>query len=214
MKNVTVTQNFKTVSETLAKKVPALSDRVGQKRSELKFSFSGFESQEDLVAVPVEQVCYFVNLGIEMYARKLIQEHAINWDYVPESSELTLDAAFKEATASISRSRTLTKETAAEFAKFYVMFAPSLLQIDSKAAEAAGKVIREFLVYSKQENFCRNLTVRLNRLVEILLDLDEESPALQYIAEVSENIDLFNVLYALIEKFNPENLVVVTAESL
>ena len=121
MKNVSVTQNFKTVSESLAKKVPALADKVGQKRPELKFSFQGFESAEDLSAVPVEQVCYFVNMGIELYARSLVQENAVNWDYIPPAEELTLDTAFKAATASISRARTLTKETAAEFAKFYVM---------------------------------------------------------------------------------------------
>ena len=41
MKLINVEQNFKTVSESLAKKVPALADKVGQKRETLKFSFNG-----------------------------------------------------------------------------------------------------------------------------------------------------------------------------
>lgn len=216
MKTVSVTQNFKTVSESLAKKVPALADRVGQKRSELKFEFQGFESIEDISSVPVEQVCYFVNMGIELFARKQVQEHAINWDFVPQSADLTLDAAFKDATSSISRARTLTKETAAEFAKFYVMFGNKLLSdLTEKAAQAGAQVIREFLVYSKQESYCRNLSVRLTSLAEAILSQDEDSEVMNYIAEIAESgIDLFEVMNALIEKFNPENIVVVTADAL
>lgn len=213
MKTLNVVQNFKTVSESLAKKVPALADRVGQKRTELKFSFAGFETAEDLASVPVEQVCYFANLGIEMFGRSQVQEHAMNWDFVPSAEELTLDAAFKAATASISRARTLTKETAAEFAKFYVMFGSKLLaDLSEKAAQAGAQVIREFLVYSKQESYCRNLSVRLNSLAEAIVELPEDSEVLEYIA--AQELDLLEVMNALIEKFNPENLVVVTAEAL
>lgn len=213
MKTVEVTQNFKTVSEALAKKVPALADRVGEKRPELKFSFQGFACADDYMNLPEEQVCFFLNAGIEAFGRKLVQEHSVNWEFVPSSEELTLDAAFKDATSATTRSRTLTKDSAAEFAKFYVLFGPKLLpDLSEKAAQAGAQVIREFLTYSKQESFCRNMSMRLNSLAEILADQEEDSEVLEYV--VSSEVDLFAVLGALIEKFDPASLQVITAEAL
>jgi hypothetical protein len=212
MKTVKFTQSFKTVSEALAAKMPALADKVGKKRESLEVSFLGFENAYDLENVPVEQICFFLNQAIENYGKSLVQEHAVNWDFVPAVEDLTLANAFAEATRVTTRARTLTKETAAAFAKFYVMFAPSLLEMPSKAAEAGAQVLREFLTYSKQESFCRNISARLESLAEKILEQEEESQVMQYLAE--SGIDLLEVMNALIEKFDPANLTVITADAL
>lgn len=213
MKLINVEQNFKTVSESLAKKVPALADKVGQKRETLKFSFNGFAEAADYAELSPEIVCFYLNAGIEALARKQVQEHVVNWDFVPAIADLTIQAAYESDNAETKRARTLTKESAAEFAKFYVMFGPKLIEgFSDKAAQAGAQVIREFLVYSKQESFCRNINARLTVLAENILEQDENSEVMEYLANCET--DLLEVMNALIEKFDPSKLVIVTADAL
>lgn len=216
MKTVTFEQNFKTVTRSLADKVPALADRIGKKRESLNVTFSGFADAEDFASVPSEIVCFYLNKAIEAYGKSLVQENATDWSFQPSAESLTITAAYESDTSSVSRARTLTAATAGEFAKFYVSFGPQLLaDLSERAALAGAEVIKKFSVYSAQENYCVNMTSRLLALSEALLEQDEDSPALSYVSEVAESgVDLFAVLSALISKFDPASLQVVTADAL
>lgn len=212
MKNVTVESFFKKVSIGAAAKDASLASKVGQKRPDIKWSFSGFEKEEDLAHLNPEQVCFFLNQAIESYGRSLIAEKNSDWDFIPASETLTLEAAYVAATTKASRERTLTKETAGEFAKFYAAHAASLLGIPEAAAKAAAAVLSSWMTYAKDEKVRAAMFARLNQLVAALGELDEDSEVLADFA--SAKCDLSAVLESLIKAFSEKEVETISADAL
>lgn len=215
MKTIQCKSFFKKVSAKQAESMPALSDRIGVKRADCDWSFSGFESTDDFSALPAVQVAFFLNKAIEDHGRVLVSspENSANWEYVPSQADLTLATAYEAATAETSRARVLTKVTATLFAKFYSKHAPALLEIKKEAALAAEGVIADWLTYSKKDDLRKAMHARLSQFASVLADLDEDHEAMQDF--VSAETDLAGVLDALIKAFSEDKgMVEITADAL
>lgn len=211
MKTITVESFFKKVSIGAATKDSSLASKVGQKRPDIKWSFEGIEAT-DVSSLNQDQVAFFLNQAIESYGRSLIADKNSDWDFIPASETLTLDEAFKAATTKASRERTLTKETAGEFAKFYAAHAASLLGIPEAAAKAAAAVLSSWMTYAKDEKVRAAIFARLNQLAVALSELDEDSPVLEDFAGASA--DLSAVLESLIKAFSEKEVETISADAL
>ena len=211
MKTITVESFFKKVSIGAAAKDASLASKVGQKRPDIKWSFEGIEAT-DISSLNQDQVAFFLNQAIESYGRSLIAEKNSDWDFIPASETLTLEAAYVAATTKASRERTLTKETAGEFAKFYASHAAGLLGIPEAAAKAAAAVLTSWMTYAKDEKVRAAMFARLNQLVAALGELDEDSEILADFA--SAKCDLSAVLESLIKAFSEKEIETISADAL
>ena len=215
MKTITCKSFFKKVSAKQAEAMPALAAKVGVKRADCDWSFSGFEPTDDFTALPAAQVAFFLNKAIEDHGRMLVSspDNSANWGYVPGPDELTLAAAYEAATAETSRARVLTKVTATMFAKFYSKHAPELLEVKKEAAIAAEGVLAEWLKYSKKEDLRKAMHARLSQFADALAELDEDSPIMADFVE--SETDLAGVLAALIGAFSEDKSAIeITADAL
>lgn len=211
MKTITVESFFKKVSVGAAAKDAALASKVGQKRPDIKWSFEGIEAT-DVSNLNQDQVAFFLNQAIESYGRSLIAANGADWNFVPASETLTLEAAFIAATTKASRERTLTKETATIFATFYKAHAPALLGIPAAAANAAAAVLTGWMTYAKDEKVRAAIFARLNQLAVALSELDDDSEILADFAGASA--DLSAVLEALIKAFSEKEVETINADAL
>jgi hypothetical protein len=137
---------------------------------------------------------------VELYGKALLAspDNAANWAYLP--SALSLASAYEYATAETSRSRVLTKITAAAFAKFYGKHAPALLSITRAQSLAAESVIASYATYARQETFRAAMFARLSQFAECLIDAEPDCLALVELEECE--LPLTDVLAALINAFD------------
>lgn len=215
MKTIECTSFFKKVSQAQADKVVELKDKVGQKRADIKWSFSGLDHKDsnefvrDLESLKDEHVAYFLNKAIENFGRDLIADSGSDWNFVPSADKLTLAAAFDYYNEESKRERILTKASAAAFAAVYAKLAPAVLEITPAAATAAQAVICDWIKYSKDEKVSAAILSRLTSFAEKLAEADDDS---QLSKACSEHIE---VLMALIKAFEPKEVKVeISADAL
>lgn len=209
MKTVKATSFFKKVSAAQAAKTPLLASKVGQKRPDISWSFEGFETMEDLASQKPATLCYFLNKAIEDFGRLLVAQNGTDWDFVPSSEMLTLEAAFEHYNQETSRKRTLTKQTALAFGLVYQKLAPKLIGVTpAAAAMLGGTVCPEWLKYAADEKIRPTALARLNQFAEAVLELDEDS---EDMIEVAEHVE---VLMALVKAFEAKEAVEISADAL
>lgn len=215
MKAIKATSFFKKVTQAQAEKSPALESKIGQKRPDITWYFSGLDHENsadfvrDLESLKDEHVAFFLNKAIENYGRDLIAERGTNWEYVPSMDELTLEKAFDYYSQETSRKRTLTKQTAIAFGLVYQKLAPSLIQVTPAAAAMLGStVLPDWTKYSADEKIRATTLQRLESFAAAYVELDDESSEAQEIAPHNET------LLALIKAFETKEVVEISADAL
>lgn len=186
MKTIETSSFFKKVSASA-------TVRAGMKRPDLKWSFQGFETSEDLNSIPTEKVVKVLNLFVESFGRKLIAQKGDDWDFVPQASDITFEKAFEEEFSAISRSRLITKDSLDKLATFYVSQAQKI-GTSVAAATAGAQVIRSrFSLISGKTDALEVMSARILSLVELCEPSEVEPFADLIEALVKEIAELQNL---------------------
>lgn len=135
MKTAQFTQSFKVTKNS------PVAEQIGKKRPTVSYEISVLEAS-DIAEHNPEHVAVILNAALETYAKKQFAANSTNWDYAPTLSDITINAVYADLTAVNARgSRTLTKESLADFAAYYVKLAVEFLGKTEKSAENGAAVI-------------------------------------------------------------------------
>lgn len=178
MKTVTAKQDFKVVKDTIVKRFPELSDRVGKKRETVSFELPVYEASDlpELTAQHGGLILDCFNNALANLAKDLFAAESANWDFVP-SLDMLSPAALAASFETQSKGRLLTLESAGKLAAWITRNLSAVVAEIKKADEnysaaqlsAICVVIGKFTAYeAKSADYLNKVLLRLEQISEAI----------------------------------------------